>query len=231
MKLTFLWTKGEIEEKWPKHRYHASLLIEHRNQRLLIDYGELHKKTLKEINPNAVLITHAHPDHYIWTIKDEKTDIPIYATQETFTYGRYKPGNWKMISPGRGFTIWKISILPYQVIHAIRCPAIGFKITIGSKTFIYNPDLIDIIGKEKILKGIDRYIGDGSCVTANLVRKRWEQLFGHTRIPTQIHRCEKKGIRHMIFTHLGKESIRKESLLKEDHPEVIIAYDGMSMEI
>ena len=80
-KLVFLGTKGEIEESSPKHRYHSSLLIISSETRLLIDYGRLRKCSLEEIEPNAILITHAHPDHYAWLKENIKTEIPVYLTE------------------------------------------------------------------------------------------------------------------------------------------------------
>ena len=229
--LKFFGTKGEIEEYSKKHKYHTSLLIEYKKFKLLIDHGLLHKYNLKKIKPHAIIITHAHPDHYIWTKKDIETDIPIYLTKETLKYGKFKPKNHKIIKPGQKFKIKNFTILPYRVLHSIRCPAIGFKITVDRKNIIYTGDLVDIVGKNKILKKIDYYIGDGSCIRANLVRKKGNKIFGHARISTQINWCKKYRIKNMIFTHLGKETIRKEKDFKKKNPDIILAYDGMIKKI
>lgn len=231
MKLIFLGTRGEIEEQARRHKYHSSILIQHNKFKLLIDYGEIHKYSLEKIRPDAILITHAHPDHYIWTKKDVKTRIPIYLTKETLNYGKFQPVNYKLIKPEKKFMINRFKILPYRVLHSIRCPAVGFKIFFNKKSLVYNPDLVDIINKNKILKNTDYYIGDGSCINANLVRRRGNKIFGHARIITQIHWCEKAGITNIIFTHLGKETIRKEKQFRKQHPEIIFAYDEMKMKI
>ena len=81
MRLFFPGTKGEIEEESPEHRFHSSLLIYHKNTRLVIDLGEKHSPelggNLKKFD--SMLITHAHPDHYIWTKRQENTiSIPVY---------------------------------------------------------------------------------------------------------------------------------------------------------
>src|SRR3989339_248301 len=119
------------------------MLIIQDNFRLLIDYGELHKYELSKIKPNAILITHAHPDHYLWTKKDYFTNIPIYMTKKTFDYGKFKPN--------------------------------------------------------------------------------------HTRITTQINWCKEKGIKNILFTHLGKETLRKEKQFLREHPEIRLAYDEMEL--
>ncbi len=197
----------------------------------MFEHGHSHKKTISQIKPNAVLISHAHPDHYIWTVKNEKTRVPIYATKETINYGKFKPENYKIIKPKKKFKLGPFNILPFQVLHSIRCPGICFRISIQKKNILYSGDLVDIINKNKAMKNVDYYIGDGSSVNANLVRKKGREFFGHTRIPTQINWCKNFQIKNIIFTHLGKETIKKEKQFKKIHPEIIFAYDGMKIKI
>ncbi len=231
MKLLFLGTKGEIEESSPKHRYHSSLLLESGGKRLLIDYGKLRSSSLEELEVHAILITHAHPDHYAWLDEEIKTNIPVYLTKETLNYGMFKPPSSHLVVPGEEFEVSSFKCLPYRVMHSIRCPAVGYKIKAEGITMVYNSDLVDIIGKDDILKGVHCYIGDGSSIKANLVRRRGDQLFGHTKITTQINWCKKYNIHHIIFTHLGKETIENEEKFAQEHPEVILAYDGMELNI
>ena len=230
MKLIFLGTKGEIEEHTKKHNYNSSLLIENKKFRLLIDYGKI-QKNLELIKPDAILITHAHQDHYAWTKKEILTEIKVYLTKETLDYGKFKPKNYRIIKPGKKVKIGNLSVLPYRVNHSIICPALGFKIFVNKKSIMYNPDLVSIINKDKILRGTDYYIGDGSSIRANLVRKRNGKFFGHSRISTQINWCKKSGIKKIIFTHLGKETIRKEKEFSRKNNEITLAYDGMKIEI
>ena len=224
-KLIFLGTKGEIEESSEKHHYHSSLLITSNGSKLLIDYGMLHKYSLEELSPDAILITHAHPDHYVWLEQDIKTDIPVYLTQETLDYGAFRPANCRLITPGGKTKIGNFHCFPYRVLHSIRCPTVGFKIETNGKTLVYNPDVVDILGKEEVLNKVDYYVGDGSAIKANLVRRRGDQLFGHARITTQLNWCHKYGINNIIFTHLGKETIAAEDEFSQEHPEAVLAYD------
>jgi len=231
MRLVFLGTKGEIEESSPRHSYHASLLIISKQSKILIDYGMLRKHSLDELQPEVVLITHAHPDHYAWLNEPVDTQVTVYLTRETLDYGKHHPPNSKVIKPGQQFAIKDIKVTPYRVIHSIRCPAVGYRIESEGKTLVYNSDLVDIVEKEAVLTGVDYYIGDGSAIKANLVRRRGDQLFGHTRITTQINWCRKFGIEHIIFTHLGKETIEHEAAFTGEHPEAVLAYDGLEMDI
>jgi ribonuclease BN (tRNA processing enzyme) len=227
--LKFLGTKGEIEESSPRHKYHSSLLISTDDIRILIDYGKLRHMSLEELKPHAILITHAHPDHYAWLKEEIKTETPVYMTRETYEYGKFTPQNSKIIIPGEKFNAGPFKCAAYRVIHSIRCPAVGYKIEVEHKTFAYNSDLVDILDKDSVLPGVGYYIGDGSAIRTNLVRRRGEQLLGHTRITTQINWCKKYGINKMIFTHLGKETIAKEDKFLEEHAEAILAYDGMEI--
>ena len=230
-KLTFLGTKGEIEEETPVHRFHSSMLVASGGTKLLIDYGLLHCYSLDEIKPDAILITHAHPDHHSWLKQDVQSAVPVYLTQETLDYGKFKPQNSHVITPMDQFKVGAFECMAYRVLHSIRCPAVGWKLKFEGKTMVYNSDLVDIVEKDAVLTGVDYYIGDGSAVKANLVRRRGDVIFGHTRIITQIHWCEKFGIKHIIFTHLGKETLGEEGNLKNEYPEIVMAYDSMAMEI
>lgn len=231
-KLIFLGTKGEIEEENPKHRYHSSLLINFNNFKILIDYGLKHKYKLEEIKPDVILITHAHPDHYSWLEEDIKIETPVYLTEDTLNYGKYRPNNCKIISLNGRYNLNSLEIIPYRVLHSIRCPAVGFKIRIPeNKTLVYNPDLVDILDKKEILAGVNYYIGDGSSLKTNLVRRKGDKFFGHTRITTQINWCKKYDIKNIIFTHLGKEVIKKEEDFSKEFPEAILAYDDMELTI
>jgi len=236
MRLKFLGTRGEVEESSKKHKYHSSLLVTYKGFKLLIDHG-LISKSLKTIKPDAILITHAHPDHFKWLKKDEEYKGKIYVTRDTKKASKFKK-NFELIKINKWFKVGPFKILGYRVIHSLIAPAIGFKIK-SDKTFVYNSDLIDIKRKSSVLRDIDFYVGDGSTVTANLVRRSKTQpskIFGHTRIQTQINWCKKYEIKNAIFTHFGKEPIRlgdKKLLkkLKTDNVDVKIAHDNMSIRL
>lgn len=231
MKLTFLGTRGEIEESSERHRFHSSILITTDESRLLIDYGKLRRYSLEEIRPDAILITHAHPDHYAWLYEGIRTEIPVYLTQETLEYGKYRPPVARVFQPGEVQKVGLFTWLGYRVVHSIRCPAVGYRVTTDGRTLVYNPDLVAIIDRENVLKGVDYYIGDGSAIRANLVRRRGDQIFGHTRITTQVNWCREAGVKNIIFTHLGKETLAKEAEFAPEHTELMLAYDSLELEI
>ena len=228
MKIKFLGTKGEIEEKTPKHKYSSSLLIEEQGFKLLIDHGLLSRK-LVEIKPDAILITHGHPDHFIWLKKDEDYQGKIYITAESEKLAKFKK-NFEIIKINRWFKIGPFKIFAYEVAHSLIAPAVGYKIK-NSQTLVYNPDLI-VIKDKNVLKNVDLYIGDGSSVRSNLVRRRDGKLFGHARMKTQINWCKEYKINNIIFTHLGKEALRigdekLEKMLRVKNISIKVAHDRM----
>ncbi len=233
IRMTFLGTRAGVEENTENHFYHSSLLLHSINAhpfRLLIDYGRIRAYDLSILKPDAILITHAHPDHYLWTLQEVNTAVPIYLTRETYDYGTYTPVHPRIFTPYNNLTLGPFQIFPYRVLHSINCPAVGFKIELPDGiVLIYNSDLVDIIGKEYILQGVDYYIGDGSSVKENLVRRKGEMLLGHTAIPNQIEWCLKYGIKNIIFTHLGKDIMKRGNDFTKLYPDSILACDQMKI--
>ncbi|MGM0365107.1 MAG: MBL fold metallo-hydrolase [Actinomycetota bacterium] len=242
MILRFPGTRGEIEESSPYHRYHSSLVVQSGRANILIDFGQKHNPALdSEVNSfDALLITHAHPDHYIWTLEDEKrVNIPVYLTGETLGYSKNRPLSYKIINAGKSFSIGGLNITAYNVIHSLRCPAVCYKIT-GDKKIVYAPDLIDTKeDKGEVIAETDALIADGSSLNINMVRKKEGRLFGHTRVKTIIGWCIKYGIPKLIITHCGKQIVTmdKEKLAQKlleyagGKVDVEIAKDGLCMNI
>ncbi|GAG97824.1 unnamed protein product, partial [marine sediment metagenome] len=187
-----------------------------------------------------ILITHAHPDHYIWTLEDEdRINIPVYLTRIVLDYGKYKPKDYRIFQTGKKYSLKCLDITAYKVIHSIRCPAVGYKIK-GDKTIIYAPDIVDFEeDKGTVLKDVDLLIADGSSLNINMVRRKEGKLFGHTRVKTIIEWCKKYNIGSLIVTHCGKQIVtmdKKELAGKlEEYAggkiDAIVAYDGYRMEL
>jgi len=242
MIIEFPGTKGEIEESSAIHKYHSSLIVKYKRTNILIDLGlKFNPKLLKEINDfSYILITHAHPDHYIWTIKEEnKINIPVYLTRDTLDYSKNKPKNYSVIETGRNYILKDLEITAYKVIHSLRCPAVGYRIK-GDKAFIYAPDIVDFEQDKRIvLNDIDLLIADGSSLNVNMVRKKDGRLFGHTRVKTIIGWCKKYNIGKLVITHCGKQIVTMDSgelksrlgSYADDNIDVDVAFDGCKMEL
>jgi len=242
MKIEFPGTKGEIEESSAGHKYHSSLIIDYKSTRVLIDLGlKRNPRLLKEINNfDYLLITHAHPDHYSWTVEDVKNvKIPVYMTGVTLDYGKYKPVDYRVIKSGVEYSLKDLKITAFEVLHSLRCPAVAYRIK-GDRTIIYAPDILDFKeDKSAVLDVVDLLIADGSSLNINMVRRREDKIFGHTRIKTIIGWCRKYGLKKLIITHCGKQLVTMdESELKkkieeysEGKVDVKVAYDNYIIDI
>ncbi len=242
MEIEFPGTKGEIKESSARHKYHSSLILNYKNTRVLIDLGvKRNPRLVEKIDDfNFLLITHAHPDHYSWTVEDMKSiKIPVYMTGVTLDYGKYKPASHRIIKSGVEYRLKDFEITAFEVLHSLRCPAVAYRIK-GDRTIIYAPDILDFKeDKSVVLDGIDLLIADGSSLNINMVRRRDNKIFGHTRIKTIIGWCKKYGLEKLIITHCGKQVVTMdEGELKEKIDEyaegkvdVKIAYDDYKINL
>ncbi|MDX1675553.1 MAG: MBL fold metallo-hydrolase, partial [Longimicrobiales bacterium] len=195
MKLTFLGTRGEIDARTRRHRMHTSLEVAYYGRRVMVDAGEDWLGELDEVNPHAIVITHAHPDHAfglregapcpVWApdvVWEEIDDYPIPAEDR------------HVIEPRQPVEIEGILFEAFPVEHSIRAPAVGYRITAGEVAVWYAPDLVYIEDREEALAGCRLYIGDGATMTQSFVRKRGETLIGHTPVRTQLTWCQKESV-------------------------------------
>ncbi len=63
MKLTFLGTRANTEERNRRHRRHSALLVSSGNSRVMVDCGRDCLGELDRIALTAIVLTHARPDH------------------------------------------------------------------------------------------------------------------------------------------------------------------------
>ena len=242
MKLTFLGTRGNIEAKTSRHRRHSTILIQYRKDKIIIDWGlDWLNKTvgLRKINPSAIFITHAHPDH-AQGLKNG-APCPVYATKESWTIMKRYPIKDKItIKPKEKIKIGSITLQVFPVVHTLIAPAVEYKITAGKSTIFYVSDLISIIDQKKALKGVKMYIGDGASITRPIIRYRDGIPMGHTTIKNQIIWCANQGVPEAIFTHCGSQIVKGDGrtlgakirkIGKEYGVTVKVAYDGMQITV
>lgn len=232
-------TRGNIMPKNRRHRMHTSALISHRGRRVMIDCGETWRERIDEVNPHAIVITHAHPDHAFGL--DLGAPCPVWAMRDTWERIDHFPIERELrhvLSARRPRQIEGIRFEAFPVVHSIRAPAVGYRIHANRVGVFYVPDVAWIPERKAAFHRIRAYIGDGATVTRNMVRRHRKtgKLFGHANIRQQLHWCAEEGVPKMIVTHCGSDIVGGDertvgaairSLAQERDIEVEIAHDGM----
>ncbi len=244
MKLTFLGTRGNIEARTVRHRMHSSMKVSYYEAQVIIDCGEDWLDEVGDWEVDAVVVTHAHPDH-AFGLK-EGAPCPVYATEAAWEtmdafdieQRRTMPER-QLITIGGGGQSPGIRFEAFPVLHSTRAPAVGYRVSAGEVDIFYVPDVAWIEDRQAALSGVRVYVGDGATVTRSMVRKPGDVIIGHVPIQTQLTWCHKLDVPRAIFTHLGSEIVEgdKRTLRAEmrsladerDLSEVDIAYDGMEV--
>jgi phosphoribosyl 1,2-cyclic phosphodiesterase len=201
----------------------------------MIDCGADWAGQLGSVSPDAIVITHSHPDH-AWGLRGG-APCPVFATAEAWNgMTGYPIQDRRTIQPREPFLVEGIRFEAFTVEHSTRSPAVGYRVTAGLRAIFYVPDLVYIHEREPALRGVDIYIGDGATPARSFVRKRNDRLIGHTPIRTQLTWCEKMGVHEAIITHCGSQIVeedeaqivaRLEQWGAERGVRVALAYDGM----
>lgn len=242
MLVQFYGTKGYVEESSREHAGHSAFVLEEAGFRLLCDFGQNRKGMLARVRPDAVFISHAHPDHS-WGL-EEGTDAPVYGSAITHELLSKMPiRNRVVLTPGAPEDLGPFRVTAFPVFHSVRCPGIAARITTGAFTLVYSGDIVAFEDPETALAGADLYVGDGSILTGSLVRRHKSgALIGHTTVRAQLGWLGRHGVPRAIFSHFGKGPIEmgqealEEALAKlaTSPPPgfaVTAACDGMELEI
>ena len=241
MKVTFLGTRGYIKPKSSRHRMHTSTMVAYRGKRVVIDCGENWVGKITDLKPDAIVITHPHPDHAFGLKLG--SPCPVYATAEAWKKMKKFPIQKefrRVLQPRRPERIEGITFEAFPVVHSVRAPAVGYRISAGKVVLFYVPDVAWIPNRSRAFSGIRIYIGDGATITRPLIRheKRNGQLIGHTSIETQLGWCRKEIVPKMIVTHCGSAIVggnkryvqrKLQGLGHKYGVSVEIAHDGMKL--
>jgi phosphoribosyl 1,2-cyclic phosphodiesterase len=231
---TFLGTRGETKVHSRRHRRHSSLLVERAHARIMIDCGTDWLGQLQRIAPTAVVLTHAHADHADGLAAG--APCPVYATRETWDLIHHFPiTNGRRLPLGKSVTIQGVRVRAFPVEHSLRAPAVGFRVTVGGRCFVYVPDVARVPDVPAVLRGIDVYIGDGATIKRSMVRKRDGVLIGHAPVIDQLAWCQQADVPRAVFTHCGSQIVRDDAhalrdairrLGRKHEIDVRIASDG-----
>lgn len=240
--IMFLGTRGGIKARSQRHHRHTSTLILYRGKNVMIDCGLDWLGQIFRLNPEAIIITHAHPDH-VNGLKNG-TPCPVYATQESWDIMRnfdIHESQKNIITIGKPILINKILFEAFELEHSLIAPAVGYKITAGKSTIFYASDLVAIQHKAQALEDCKLYIGDGAIIARSLlVRTRDHTHIGHTSIKEQLAWCKQAEVPRAIFTHCGTEIVTESHdviekkithLGHENGVQARIAFDGYILQV
>jgi phosphoribosyl 1,2-cyclic phosphodiesterase len=237
VKLEFLGTRGNIDVRTRRHHMHSSMLASYYGTRLMVDCGEDWLHRLQRVHPQAIIVTHAHPDH-AWGLK-EGAPCPVYATEESWEdMKNYAVADRRVIEQRSLTALLGMTVEAFPVRHSTLAPAVGYRITANRVSVFYVPDLVYIDDRAAALSGVQIYIGDGATLVRSMVRKSDDHLIGHTPIRTQLTWCEKEGVPRAIFTHCGSQIVKGDervlgaklrALARERGVHAEIAHDGMEV--
>jgi phosphoribosyl 1,2-cyclic phosphodiesterase len=237
MKLSFIGTRGNTEIASSRHRRHSSVLVSARRETVMVDCGGDWVDDVWTIRPAAIVLTHAHPDHAMGLRNG--APCPVFATaaawQELEAFGI---AQWWAVGERRPFVVGGIRFEAFSVAHSVRAPAVGYRITAGTVTIFYVPDVALILDQPTALTGAVLYVGDGATLTRSMVRRRDEEVIGHASVRAQLGWCQTERVPRAVFTHCGSEIIRGESdriaerlqaLAGERGVRAEFAHDGMHL--
>lgn len=239
LKVLFLGTRGNIGPSNRRHRMHTSALISNGGQRVMIDCGETWRREVFKLRPDAIVLTHAHPDHAFGL--DTGAPCPVWATEETWERIGHFPIRRELrhvLSPRKPRQVAGIRFEAFSVVHSIRAPAVGYRIHAHRIGMFYVPDVAWIPDREAAFHRIRVYVGDGATITRNMVRRHRKtgELFGHANIRQQLGWCATEGVPRMVVTHCGSDIVggdeqeatdRIREIARERGIQVEIAKDGM----
>jgi phosphoribosyl 1,2-cyclic phosphodiesterase len=206
MRLTFLGTRANTKVSSRLHRRHSALMVETGHGRVVFDCGRDWVGRMLTLAPDAIFVTHAHPDH-----ADGLRDgapCPIYATADSWELmADFALTDRRLVIPGRPTMLCGLAIDACPVAHALLAPAVGYRVAGDGAALFYAPDVLAIVHPAAALEGVSLYIGDGASPTRPIVRRRDGVPFGHAPIRDQIGWCAAAGVPRAIFTHCGAQII------------------------
>ena len=239
MKLMFLGTRGEIEARTRRHHMHSLLLVSYRGAEVMIDCGLDWLGRFERLRPDAIVLTHAHPDH-AWGLRNGAS-CPVHAPQKTWrTLKGCNIANRQLIKERTPTNICGMTFEAFPVEHSILAPAVAYRVSAGRARIFYAPDLVFIRDRASALKDVKIYIGDGATVTRSFIRKRGRALIGHAPVRTQLMWCAKEDVPRAIISHCGSEIVTAEerkrtakvrALAAKRDIEARIAHDGMKVKL
>lgn len=224
-----------------RHLRTSALIETDAGENLLIDIGpDFREQMLREqvTHLDGILVTHAHRDH-VGGIDDIRSfnhvqhrKMELYANTEAlksikndyayiFSYHQY-PGlpeaNLHEVSGNEPFMIGRTEVMPVKAMHK-DLPILGYRI--GKLAYITDANYIEPNEIDKLC-GVD-------VLVINALRR--EKHFSHYSLPEALDVIARVSPRHAYITHVSHEMGRYEETQQLLPPQVILAYDGLKVEL
>ncbi len=224
MKITILGTRGQIEPSAPYHSKKSGVLID---DTILLDCGD---ERFLAYQPQALLITHLHPDHAFFVDKDDppKLPCPVYAPELYEAVPITVPDN--------PFLIKDYKITPIPTVHSAKVVSTAYLIEHNDISVLYTGDLITIDKKyHRLFRDLSCVITEASFIRkGGLIRKQ----SGHTGLSDLIE-LFKQYTDTIILVHFGSwfykdmpQARRKiKQLARDNQVDIIVGYDGLEIEL
>jgi len=215
-RITFLGTKGNIEESRKGHRKHTSILIRANRKKILVDWGEsFSRREFLDIEPHYLVLTHRHPDHVGGLLKLREEDlrnVVVYCTQDVLDWimeNEVPVSKVKVFDRRQRFKIGDFIAESYPVSHSYNAPNILLKIRVDGDWIAIATDFLWCRSWRKALKNVRVWIGDGSSPTRDIAwRPKGKDRVGHMSMIHQLDMLKKAGVPIAIFVHLGKSAVK-----------------------
>jgi hypothetical protein len=239
MRITFLGTRSDIEARSRRHRRHSAAMIHHGGRRVMVDCGADWLGRVAELAPDAIVLTHAHPDHADGLRAG--APCPVHASAETWeVIGGYPIEERRVLAPRVREVVAGIGFRACPVQHSLSCPAVGYRIETGRAAVFYVPDVAGFPDHREALADVALFVGDGASIARPLLRRRDGAPLGHAPIRVQLGWCRDAGVRDAVFTLCGTEIVGADArelgakiraLAREYGVRARIAYDGLEIDL
>lgn len=221
-------------------RLRASILIEMDGHTIVIDTGpdfrtQMLRENVKDLD--AVLFTHEHKDHTAGLddirsfnyIKQKPMDVYAEASvvrslkmEFAYIFAEKKYPGVPQVEihtiENQNFSIDGIAIIPVRAMH-FKLPVLGFRV--GDFTYITDANYISEEEKEKV-------IGTRHLVIGAL---RKQKHISHFSLEEALKLIAELSPKRAYITHISHQMGMYEPVQAELPPGVMLAYDGLTIEI